>query len=50
MRTKSGAIGVVRKNHLKPRSVRLAATDSGVRYGMPYFSAIALDVSVMPDC
>jgi hypothetical protein len=35
MRAKSPAIGVVRKNHLKPRSVRLAATDSLVRKGMP---------------
>ena len=41
--------GEVRKNHLKPRSVRSAATDSGVTKGMPCFSAIALAVTVMPD-
>ena len=43
------ATGVERKNHLKPRSVRSEATDSGVRNGMPYFSAMALAVTVMPD-
>ena len=42
---KSPATGVVRKNHLKPRSVRLAATDSPFRKGIPYFSEIALVVS-----
>ena len=42
---KSPATGVVRKNHLKPRSVRLAATDSGVRNGMPWRSAMALAVT-----
>jgi hypothetical protein len=44
------ATGVVRKNHLKPRSVRLDATDSAVRNGMPWRSAMALAVTVMPDC
>ena len=32
---KSVPIGVVRKNHLKPRSVRLGADDSGAMNGMP---------------
>ena len=39
------ATGVARKNHLKPRSVRLAATDSAVRNGMPWRSAMALAVT-----
>jgi hypothetical protein len=35
---------------LKTRSMRLAGTDSPLTKGMPYFSAIALAASVMPDC
>src|SRR3954468_4804940 len=46
---KSVPMGVGRKNHLNPRSVRLGAEDSGARNGMPYRSATALAVSVQLD-
>jgi len=42
---KSGANGVVRNVHLKPRPVILAATESATRYGTPCRSATAVATS-----